>query len=102
MTTNPFLNALCALGYVIAVVSLIHFATGLAETGPDESILVPIGMLSLLTLSAAFMAYTFFYQPVLMLIDGKRKEAMQLFLRTIAVFAALTFCVLITAMLFFE
>jgi hypothetical protein len=102
MTTNPFLNALGALAYVISVVSFIHFATGFAETGPDESVLVPIGMLSLLSLSAAVMAYIFFYQPILMLFDGKRKEAVQLFLQTIATFAALTFCVLLAAMLFFE
>ena len=102
MTTNPFLNALCALGYVIAVVSFIRFASGFAETGPDESILVPIGMLSLLSLSAAVMAYIFFYQPILMLFDSKRKEAVKLFLQTIAVFAALTFCVLLAAMLLFE
>jgi len=41
------------------------------------------------------MAYLFFYQPVLMLLDGKREEAAKLFLHTLAIFACGTVAVLI-------
>jgi hypothetical protein len=50
---------------------------------------------SLFTLSAAVMGYLFLYQPLLLLIDGHKKSAVNLFLQTVAVFGAVTFFILI-------
>lgn len=102
MTTNPLYNALIAITYVISVVTLITFGTSLAGESPDDSFLMPVAMISLLTLSVAFMAYTFFYQPVALLLDNKRKEAVTLFSRTVAIFAAFTVCVLMAALVLFK
>jgi hypothetical protein len=44
------------------------------------------------------MAYLFFYQPVLMLLDGKRAEAAKLFLGTVAIFAGLVVTFFVVAM----
>jgi len=46
--------------------------------------------LSLLTLSVAVMAFLFFYQPLLLFIEGKKKEAVNLFLKTVGIFAVMT------------
>lgn len=65
--------------------------------GDKESIFMPIGMLSLLVLSVALMAYLFFYRPVLMLLDGQREKAVKLFLHTVGIFAIATAIVLIVS-----
>jgi len=36
------------------------------------------------------MAFLFFYQPLLLLIEGKKKEAVTLFMKTVGVFAVIT------------
>lgn len=86
MTKNPFYNALFAIAYIVSLITIIFNASNILG-GPQESILFPIGGLSLFVLSAALMAYLFFYQPVLMLIDGEREKAVKLFLHTLGIFA---------------
>lgn len=89
MTKNPFLNALAALLYIAIVASVMFYGTKNVP-GPDKSILAPIAILSLLTLSAAAMGYIFFYQPVMLYLDGKKKNAVNLFVQTLAIFALIT------------
>ena len=88
MTKNPFLNALCASLYIMAVATLMYNAK--TVFGPKDTFLTPIAVLSLFTLSAASMGYIFLYQPVLLLLDGHKKKAVNLFLQTVAVFAGVT------------
>lgn len=98
MTKNPLHNALAALGYIVGVVSLIFITPKIIPT-PEESIFIPIGMLSLLVLSVAVMAYVFFYQPVVMLLRGEHSEAGTLFVRTIGFFAIGVACVFSIALI---
>lgn len=58
--------------------------------GPKDTILAPIAMISLFTLSAAMMGYLFVYQPLQLLLDGHKKQGVNLFLQTVAVFAGIT------------
>jgi hypothetical protein len=96
MTTTPFYNAFFAIAYIITLVSvLIQGPTFLAL--PDQSIFYPILALSLLVLSVSLMAYLFFYEPLLMLLDGKRTEALRFFLSTVGIFAAATLVILLLA-----
>lgn len=88
MTRNPFINALGAILYIIAVATIPFFGKELF--GDGKSFLIPIAMLSLFTLSAAVMGYLFLYQPLLLLLDGHKKGAVRLFLQTIATFAGIT------------
>lgn len=88
MTKNPLLNALAALGYIILVASVMFY--GIRHTGPDNSVIIPIAMLSLFTLSAAMMGYIFCSQPLQLYLDGKKKEAINLFLKTVAIFGGMT------------
>ncbi|MFS8160358.1 MAG: hypothetical protein ACMG6E_09165 [Candidatus Roizmanbacteria bacterium] len=91
MTKNPFLNAGAATLYISCVASLMFF--GMKHTSPDNSVIVPIAMLSLATLSAAVMSYLFFSQPLQLYFDGKKKQAVDLFIKTLATFAGITILV---------
>jgi hypothetical protein len=57
---------------------------------PENTIMIPIAMLSLLVLSVAMMGYFFVYQPVRLLIEGKQREATKFFITTVAFFACIT------------
>lgn len=81
MTTNPFLNALAALGYIIAVVLAITY--GGPAIGPKDTIFIPMAMLSLFVFSAAMMSYIVLYQPLVIFLEGKKLEATNLFLKTV-------------------
>ncbi len=95
MTKNPYLNALSASLYIVAVVSAITIGGKFAQK-PD-TILAPIAMLSTLVFSVAFMAYTFFFNPIMMYLDGQKREAVELFTKTLMTFAAITAIVLFVA-----
>jgi uncharacterized membrane protein len=94
MTKNPLINALGASAYIILVVSVMTFVTQPLQNKPD-TFFTPIVFLSLLTLSVAVMAYLFFYQPLVLFIEGKKKEAMNLFVKTLGIFAVITTVALI-------
>ena len=94
MSKNPFINALSASAYIILVVSIMTFVTQPLRNKPD-TFFAPITFLSVLTLSVAVMAFLFFYQPLLLFIDGKKKEAVNLFIKTVGIFAVITAVVLI-------
>lgn len=93
MTKNPFLNALAATAYITFVGVFMNWGTRVAPK--HDSWLTPIAVISLFTLSAAVMGYVFLYQPGLMVLDGKKKQGVTLFLQTVAVFAVLTMLSLI-------
>jgi hypothetical protein len=97
MTKYSFINAVLAILYIIVVASVMFY--GMNHAGPDDSIIAPIAMISLFTLSAAVMGYLFLNQPLQLYLDGKKKEAVALFLQTVAVFAGLTAVILLVAFL---
>ncbi|MEY2665368.1 MAG: hypothetical protein RLZZ480_473 [Candidatus Parcubacteria bacterium] len=96
MTKNPFYNAAAALCYILCVVGVINLLGHYLGDKPDNKFLAPLFALSLLTLSVSIMGYIFFYQPLVLLTEGKQKLALNLFLKTVAIFASLTFLVFLT------
>jgi len=94
MSKNPIVNALSASAYIILVVTVMTFVTQPLKNKPD-TFFAPITVLFVLTLSVAVMAFLFFYQPLLLFIEGKKKEAVNLFVKTVGIFAAFTAVVLI-------
>ena len=98
MTKNPIINGLGASAYIVLGVTIMTFLTQLLKNKPD-TFFAPVIFLSLLTLSVAVMAYLFFYQPLQLLLEGKKKEAVRLFFQTVGVFGALT--VVFLVLLFF-
>jgi hypothetical protein len=94
MTQNPIYNALAALVYIIAIVlGLTYMST--IQTKIDD-LIMPIIMLSLLVLSVSVMAYIFGYQPLVLFLDNKRKEAISLFLQTVGIFGGITLIIIVT------
>ena len=89
MLKNPYLNALGASAYIILGVAVMTFVTQPLRNKPD-TFFAPIVFLSLLTLSAAVMAFLFFYQPLMLFIEGNKKQSVNFFLKTVGTFAALT------------
>jgi hypothetical protein len=94
MSKNPLLNAVGASGYIILVVSVLAFVSKTQGSKPD-TFFAPVAFLSLLTLSILVMTYLFFYQPLQLFIEGKKKQAIQLFVQTAGIFAVITTIVLI-------
>lgn len=88
MSKNPFVNALVALAYIVALVLAIFW--GGPMLGDEDTIFIPMAMLSLFVFSAATMSYIVLYQPIVMFLDGKKAEATNLFLTTIAAFGGIT------------
>lgn len=98
MSKNPLINALSASAYIIFIVTIMTFVTQPLKDKPD-TFFAPITILFVLTLSVAVMAFLFFYQPLQFFIEGKKKEAVNLFVKTVGIFAVITTIVLI--LLFF-
>lgn len=94
MSKNPFINAISALVYIFLVVTVMTLVTQPLRDKPD-TFLAPVTFLTVLTLSVTVMAFLFFYQPVLFFIEGKKKEAVNLFAKTVGIFSIFTVLVLI-------
>lgn len=89
MSKNPILNATSAAAYIITVVTIMSFVTRPLRNKPD-TFFAPVIFLSVLTLSVAVMAFLFFYQPLLLFIEGKKKDAVNLFVKTTGIFGLIT------------
>ena len=89
MTRNPLWNAILAAGYIVLVASLMYYGPHFVNSH-EPSVLIPVAILSLFTLSAAVMGYLFLYEPLQMYLEGNKTEAVALFLKTVGAFAAIT------------
>jgi len=98
MTRNPFYNALFAIAYIVVLVSCAILGPQLLNA-PQQSLFYPMLALAVFVLSAALMTYLFFYQPVIMLLDGEREKAVKLFLQTVGIFGVATVALLLIAVL---
>ena len=85
MDKKPFLNASAAALYIVAIVLVINTFSRLSI--PDNTILDPIVMLSLLVLSVAIMGFLFAYEPLRLYLEGQKQEAMLFFAKTVGTFA---------------
>ena len=94
MSRNPIINALSAAGYIGLVTYIFNLISQTHRNKPDTAF-APVVFLSLLTLSVTVMAFLFFYQPLQLFIDGKKKQAANLFIQTVGFFAAFTAIILI-------
>lgn len=85
---NPLYNAVLAEGY-ICLVAFIMFYGG-QFVGEEDSLIMPMAMLSLLVLSVSVMGYLFFYTPLALFLEGKKEDAVHVLLKTIGYFAVIT------------
>ena len=97
MNKKTFYNPILAAGYIAFIGTLMNWVTHIAHP-PQDNIFMPMSVLALLVLSVAVMAYLFFYQPVLLLLEGKRPEAVRLFFSTVIIFAVIVVIFVILAL----
>lgn len=88
MTKSPVINAAAASLYIAAVGTFMFYGSQFFPK--EDNVLMPIAMISLFTLSAAVMGYVFLSQPVMLFLDDKKKQAVELFAKTVGVFALIT------------
>lgn len=88
------MNAAGAAAYVGAIGLIFQYISSFRSNTPD-TFLDPILALSLLVFSVAVMGFLFFYRPVVLLIEGKREEAVTFFLKTLGTFGVITVLLLV-------
>ena|SRR3989338_7624649 len=87
---NALINALATFLYVAVVASFLFYAPKLFEPNENETVLVPMVMLSLLVFSAAVTGTLIFGKPAIWYFDGKKKEALLLLVYTLGIFGVIT------------
>mgnify|MGYP001579737395 FL=1 len=98
MKWNPFMSAAASAAYIGAVALFMQFIESIRHDTPD-TLLDGMGFISLFVFSAAVMAFLFFYQPALRLIENKKTEAVSYFVQTLGIFGVITIVVLVLASL---
>lgn len=94
---NPYISALAATSYIGGLILSLFSVFEYLDKGGDVEMLAPLIMLSLLVLSVSVMAFLFFYQPLLLIIDRKHTEAVGYFARVVGTFALSTVVVIALA-----
>ena len=97
MFKTPLTNAFGAAAYIALIGLGIQYSAHFPNAEPN--LLIPIAMLSLLTVSVAIMGFFFVMNPLQLYIDGHKKEAVTFFLQTIGIFAAITACLFLVVLL---
>ncbi len=83
------IDALGTTAYV-AGVAYFMFSAGQAKWGTHNTLLIPIVVLMLLVFSVAIVGWLIFGKPVLLYLDGKKKEAVALLGYTLGILAVIT------------
>jgi hypothetical protein len=86
---QSFAYAALAILYVTLVATFLQNAEGLIGD-QEDTILAPISFLLLLVVSAATMGVLIFGKPVMLYIDGKKKEGVMMIAGTIGFLAFFT------------
>lgn len=95
---NALRNAFATSLYIASISLFLFYVTRLFDQA--DSVLIPITMLSLFVFSAAFTGMLVFGQPILWYLDGKKQEAVSLFVMTLLVLLIITLIVLHVLILF--
>jgi len=96
---KPFLYASSAILYIVVLVSASNLAVHVLQDKP-ETILIPMTILSLFVLSASIMGFLFLSEPLSLLIENKKHEAIVCFAQIVGFFAC--FVAVFILLLFFS
>ena len=83
---KPFLHALGAVVYIVVIVFIVQTVSSALQS-QNGTLVIPMTMLSLFVLSAAVMGYLFLSEPLYLLMENKKQEAITFFAKTVGVFA---------------
>ena len=86
-----------AILYVALVATIMYNAERIFGA-EEESVLIPIGMILLLVTSVATMGMLVFGKPVMLYIDGKKREGVTMAITTIAILAIFTIALFVLLM----
>jgi hypothetical protein len=81
--------------YVTVVAAVMRNAQTLFGGNGPDTVLAPMGILMLLVVSAATMGLLIFGKPVMLYIDGKKREAVTMASCTVGILAAFTVLVFV-------
>jgi len=87
--TRAFIDAIGTAAYIILVVSFI-FSLQMFSSQPEKTVLIPISMLLLFVCSAAITGFLVFGKPIMLYIDGKKREAVSLLGYTLVILGLIT------------
>lgn len=90
------LNAAGTTLYIALVATFFTNTSRLFANSPEHIILIPMAMLLLFVLSASVTGSLVLGRPILWYLDGKKKEAVALFVTTLAFLFVLTFLAFLT------
>jgi len=80
---QAFLHTLAVLAYIGLVAFIMTNGEAIFGGNDNKTVLAPIAFLLLFTLSAAIMGLLIFGRPVMLYLDGKKKEAMEFVAATV-------------------
>lgn len=83
---KPFIYALAATLYIIVIVLVVQAVTSVLKS-QSETIIIPMTMLSLFVLSAAVMGFLFLSEPLYLLVENRKQEAIVFFAKVVGIFA---------------
>ena len=90
---NAFINSIGTVAYIALVASFMFFTRDILPK--EDTIFVIVSILLLFVCSAAITGFLVFGKPIMLYIDGKKKEAVKLLSYTI-------FIILLITLLFFS
>lgn len=93
-------GSIATAAYIILVVLFMQYMQVYAPK-PDN-VLVPIAMLLLFVFSAAFVGVLIFGKPVMMYLDGKKKEAVLLLGYTLVILLIITLMTFVLLWIYFS
>lgn len=98
---QAFIDAIGTTLYIIIIVSFMFY---LQASAPKASniVLIPIAMLLLFVFSAALTGFLVFGKPVMLYLDGKKKEAISLIGYTLIFLFVITVIIFILLMAYFS
>ena len=85
---RAFIDAIGTTAYIILVASFMFSLQGFESK--EDIIIIPIAMLLLFVCSAAITGFLVFGKPVMLYIDGKKKEAISLLSYTLGILVLIT------------
>jgi hypothetical protein len=95
---RAFINALATIAYIFLIALFMYSLQGLAPQ--EDTPFLIASMLSLFVCSAAITGFLVFGKPVMLYIDGKKREAVLLLAYTIGILFLMTLTVFISLIVY--
>lgn len=84
ITVHAFLHATGTVAYIVLIALFLSSAKRVFDRdASNETMMIPVIMLLLLVISAAITGFAVFGKPVMLYIDGKKRESLLMLAQTI-------------------